>query len=357
MLFCVVSCLSALKVNYLSHHVIYILLAFPFVVALSACDISSLIEKERHFVNELSSTSITGIQKDHEPILALQAVPGLNPEWVSLGRQLFNDKRLSADNSVACSSCHDLSNGGADSRALSIGVNGVLGEINAPTVFNSVYNFRQFWDGRAASLEEQVDGPINNPIEMGSNWPDVIAKISADKSYTKQFEQYFDGAITAENISLSIAEFERSLVTTNSEFDRYLQGDKSAISDSALAGYQRFKDLGCISCHQGVNVGGNMYQQFGVMGDYFADRGNITKADFGRFNVTGKERDRYRFKVPSLRNIALTAPYFHDGKTDTLEDAIKIMGLYQLGVELNAHEIGQLTDFLRSLTMDVRKKH
>ncbi|NRB40238.1 MAG: cytochrome-c peroxidase [Pseudomonadales bacterium] len=286
----------------------------------------------------------------NEPISPLPESVEVNEHWLSLGRKLFHDKRLSANADVACVSCHDLSRGGADNKAVSQGMDLQSGNINTPTVLNSRYNFRQFWDGRAASLEQQIDGPMTSPFEMGGTWPDVLRKLKADKSYKQLFSQNFPDGVTKKNIKLVIAEYERSLITPNSPFDRYLRRDDTALSPQAIAGYQRFKALGCISCHQGINVGGNMFQHFGVMGDYFADRGNITEADYGRFNVTGLEEDRHKFKVPSLRNVALTAPYLHDGQAQTLEDAVRIMGKYQLGIELNDESVADLVAFLISLT-------
>jgi cytochrome c peroxidase len=284
-----------------------------------------------------------------EPILPLPRAVSAPPGEVDLGRRLFHDPRLSHDGTVSCASCHDLSAGGADARTRSRGVDGREGEVNAPTVLNAAFNFKQFWDGRAATLEEQIDGPVANPNEMASDWPAVMAVLRADPAYVEAFARVFPDGINQENAKRAIASFERSLVTP-SRFDRYLRGDASAISDGEREGYELFKDLGCTSCHQGVNVGGNMFQTMGALGDYFADRGNVTRADLGRFNVTGRERDRFRFKVPSLRNVALTAPYFHDGHARTLEDAVAMMARYQLGHELSAREIELLVAFLRSLT-------
>jgi cytochrome c peroxidase len=221
--------------------------------------------------------------------------------------------------------------------------------INSPTVFNSSLNFVQFWDGRAATLEEQVEGPVHGHVEMDSNWPDVIRKLSEDKTYPAQFKAVFGGGITADNIKQAIAEFERSLLTPNSRFDRYLRGDASAITEDEKYGYQMFKHYGCVSCHQGAAVGGNMYQTLGIMGDYFKDRGNVTKADYGRFNVTGLGEDRYLFKVPSLRMAVLTAPYFHDGSKETLEDAIEAMAKYQLGRKIPDEDIRRIEAFLYTL--------
>lgn len=272
-----------------------------------------------------------------------------NKNKAILGDKLFHEPRLSKNNSVACASCHSLFTAGVDRLAVSIGINGLSGKMNAPTIFNSGYNFSQFWDGRASSLEEQVTGPIHNNAEMGSNWQEILTKLNADEFYSSAFNKLYIDGITAENIADAIAEFERSLTTPNSLFDQYLRGNKKALSAEALLGYQKFVDYGCVSCHQGVNLGGNMFQKFGVMVDYFANK-NETVSNLGRYNVTKKTEDKHVFKVPSLRNVAITAPYFHDGSIENLSEAISIMGNYQLGQQLTDKDLLQLRSFLESLT-------
>ena len=284
-----------------------------------------------------------------EPITPLPETVNLDQAKVGLGRKLFFDPRLSRDNTVSCATCHDLAAGGADGRRFSIGIDGLVGGVNAPTVLNSRYNFRQFWDGRAASLEEQAAGPVHNPVEMGSTWSQVLEKLGSDSDVVAAFEEIYTDGMTAEAITDSIAEFERSLVTPAS-FDRYLRGDESAISDLAKRGFHLFKRYGCVSCHQGRNLGGNMYQRFGVFGDYFADRGTGSPADLGRFNVTGRESDKNVFKVPMLRNVALTPPYFHDGSVARLDNAVRVMARYQLGVEIPPDDRDAIVAFLHSLT-------
>jgi cytochrome c peroxidase len=284
-----------------------------------------------------------------EPLLPLLPALPLPPAKVALGERLFHDTRLSHDNSLSCASCHDLGRGGTDRSRFSVGVKGAVGDVNAPTVFNVALNIAQFWDGRAKSLEEQAAGPVHNPIEMGSNWDEVIGKLRADHEYPVLFQRVYADGISAANIAEAIAIFERSLITTNARFDRYLRGEKDQLSKDELEGYRRFVNLGCASCHQGAGIGGNMFQRFGVMGDFFKDR-LPSKADQGRFNVTGLEEDRHVFKVPSLRNVAITAPYFHDGSAKTLSDAVRIMGKYQLGKELSREEVRLLVAFLHSLS-------
>lgn len=291
-----------------------------------------------------------------EPIKPISTVLAQDPARAEIGRQLFHDVRLSANNSVSCVSCHDLENGGADSRNHSVGFNGKLTGINAPTVLNAALNFKQFWNGRADSLEAQIDAVIQNPVEMGSEWPDVVAKVSQDTKYQAAFAAAYPDAVTPANIQNAIATFERTLITPNSRFDQYLNGNSNAISDAEKAGYARFKQYGCVACHQGVNVGGNMFQKFGVIGDYFEERGNPTEADLGRYLVTREEGDKHVFKVPSLRNVALTAPYFHDATAKTLEDAVDVMFRYQLGRVASKEDKASIIKFLNTLTGEFEGK-
>jgi cytochrome c peroxidase len=288
-----------------------------------------------------------------QPVQPLPPLPALSPARVALGERLFHDRRFSADNTLACVSCHDLTRAGADGKRVSVGIGGALGGVNAPTVFNSALSFVQFWDGRAASLEEQAAGPIHNPLELGSNWAEVIARLNRDAGLVAEFRAAYPDGLTAANIADAIATFERSLLTLNSRFDRYLQGDANALSPLELEGYRRFRELGCSSCHQGALLGGNMYQKFGVLGDYFAGQPE-TKSDLGRYNVTGRETDKHVFKVPSLRNVALTSPYFHNGSVDTLAEAVIIMGRYQLGRELEKRDVQAIVAFLNSLNGEWR---
>ena len=291
-----------------------------------------------------------------EPIRPIPLHIKLNEKKVALGEKLFHDPQLSHDNSISCASCHDLSTGGTDRRVRSIGINGAVGSVNSPTVFNSGFHFKQFWDGRAETLEDQIDGPLHGPKEMGSNWAETIAKLKRSSYYVSTFGELYTDGMQKQNIKDAIATFERSLYTPNARFDQFLRGDSNAITGEEKEGYRLFKEYGCIKCHQGIGVGGNMFETFGVMADYVADRGNVTQADFGRFNVTGDEEDRYRFKVCSLRNVALTPPYFHDGSAQTLEEAIAIMAKYQLGRKLPPEEIDLMVKFLRTLTGVYKEK-
>lgn len=282
--------------------------------------------------------------------------PNLDANKVALGNLLFHEVSLSHDNTIACASCHKLAHGGTDGEKFSIGINGSLSGINAPTVFNCAFNFRQFWNGRVKTLEEQVSGPIHNPVEMGSNWKEVIGKLKEDSGYVQAFSKNYNNGITSDNIANAIATFMRSLITPNSRFDKYLKGDADAITPYEIAGYALFTDYGCIACHQGMNIGGNMFEKLGIMRDYFEERGNITEHDLGRFSLTKNPEDMHVFKVPSLRNIALTAPYLHDGTANSLEKVVIIMGKYQLGITLPDEDVSKIVAFLRTLTGEYNGK-
>ncbi len=301
-----------------------------------------------------SATAPNSSLKD-EPIRPIPAPTSLDRNKVLLGEKLFHDPRLSHDNTISCASCHLLERAGTDAKPVAVGIDGAQGMLNTPTVFNSRFNLAQFWNGRAQTLEEQATGPIHNPIEMGSNWSEIAGKLRRDRQLVSEIEAVYPDGLTLKNIADAIAAYERSLLTLDAPFDRYLRGDRNAISDQAKKGYELFKSYGCISCHQGVNVGGNMYQQLGVMGDYFADRGNISKADYGRFNVTGDAADRYFFKVPSLRLVTQTAPYFHDGSVQSLSQAIRLMARYQLGRSIPDKDIKPIISFLESLAGSYRR--
>lgn len=298
----------------------------------------------------LVTSSLDALELQSEPIQPLPQRLEVDPDRADLGKKLFFDTRLSADNSISCASCHDLKKfGGADPSRRSVGVEGHEGLVNAPTVFNSALNFTQFWDGRAASLEDQVDGPVQAHAEMASTWPQVIEKLRADAEYRRLFARAYDTGISSTNIKHAIAEFERTLLTPNSRFERFLKGDAEAITEAEKAGYLLFKSYGCASCHQGQNVGGNLFQVLGVMGDYFSDHKIENDADYGRYNVTGREEDKHKFKVPSLQLAVLTAPYFHNGSHASLAEAIRTMAQYQLGRTIPDDDIRLIIHFLYTL--------
>ena len=251
---------------------------------------------------------------------------------------------------VSCASCHDLRNGGADGQERSRGFEGMVTAVNTPTVLNAALNFKQFWNGRADSLEAQINAVVEDPIEMGAKWEDVVRLVAQTPEYKALLPRAYEDGATKANLQNALATYLRTLTTPNSRFDRFLRGDSTALSAEERTGYVKFKQYGCIACHQGANVGGNMFQKFGIMGDYFAKRGNPTRADLGRFLVTGEEADRHVFKVPSLRNVALTAPYFHDGSAKTLEEAVDVMFRYQLGRIASKQDKASIVKFLGTLT-------
>ncbi|MBF0264944.1 MAG: cytochrome-c peroxidase [Gammaproteobacteria bacterium] len=290
---------------------------------------------------------------DNEPIIPIPPIPSdIDPELVQLGKKLFREPRLSANNTIACINCHVLSIGGVDGTAVSIGINGKKGKRNAPSVFNSSLHSKWFWDGSAKSLEEQIGGPIHNPVEMGSDWPEVIKKLSNDPEYVKDFLKLYDSAITKDNITHAISTFERTLLTPDSPFDRYLKGDITAIDKDTADGYRLFKSYGCASCHQGALVGGNMFEKIGIAKpfDWGSQNDKNLIPDYGRFHISGEDEHKFEFKVPSLRNVELTAPYFHNGTVKTLEEAVKLMGEYQLGRHIPDKDVVKIVLFLRALT-------
>ena len=288
-----------------------------------------------------------------EPVRPIVAVAETDPLKVKLGFDLFHDARLSVDDTISCASCHSLSTGGVDNHQYSHGVEERLGGVNAPTVYNAVYNFVQFWDGRAKTLAEQAAGPPLNPVEMAStSFDEIVAKLKNDKEYVKAFMAlYPEQGITEATITDAIEEFERTLVTPNSQFDKWLLGDNEALTAEELRGYELFKANSCATCHVGVNLGGESYELMGLRRHYFQERGmELTEEDNGRYKQTQEERDRHRFKVPGLRNVELTWPYYHDGTRVTMDEAVRDMALYQCDVELADADVEAIVAFLRTLT-------
>ena len=310
-----------------------------------------VLEWVRQMRNAIHDDGLTG-ERANEPVRPIDRSLEYDAEKAALGFALFHDPRLSVDNTVSCASCHALETAGVDNHQYSHGVNDQLGGVNAPTVYNAVYNFVQFWDGRAQTLAEQAAGPPLNPVEMASeSFDDIIAKLRSDRSFAKAFTKVYPDGITEANITDAIEQFERTLITPNSAFDKWLRGDDSALTAEQLEGYELFKKYDCATCHAGPNLGGLTYELMGLRRHYFADRGlELTHEDNGRFKETGLERDRHRFKVPGLRNVEHTWPYYHDGTRETLEEAVRDMGLYQSGVELSEKEISSIVSFLKTLT-------
>ena len=320
---------------------------------------SSITEAKREIVLEWVRQMRASIYNDalageraNEPVRPIDKSLDFDPEKAALGFALFHDTRLSVDNTVSCASCHALETAGVDNHQYSHGVNDQMGGVNAPTVFNAVYNFVQFWDGRAATLADQAAGPPLNPVEMASeSFDQIVAKLNADRKFAKAFAKVYPDGLTQANITDAIEQFERTLVTPDSRFDKWLLGDDSALADNELNGYELFKEYSCATCHAGPNLGGLSYELMGLRKDYFADRGmELTNEDNGRFKETQHERDRHRFKVPGLRNVEHTWPYYHDGTRETLEEAVRDMAIYQSGVELTEAQINDIAAFLKTLT-------
>ena len=273
------------------------------------------------------------------------------PAKVELGKMLYFDPRLSASHAISCASCHDIGLGGADAEPTSIGHRWQRGGRNAPTVLNAVFNTAQFWDGRAKDLEQQAGGPMVNPVEMASPETHVAEQLKGIPGYGDVFAKAFPGEpdpITLANAQKAIAVFEATLITPDAPFDRFLKGDENALSPAQKAGLAVFMDKGCSACHNGINIGGGMYAPFGVVEKPGAEF--LPPADKGRFMVTKTASDEYVFKVPALRNIALTAPYFHTGQAWDLRQAVAVMGASQLGIQLSGDEVDKITAFLDSLT-------
>lgn len=293
-------------------------------------------------------TAVAGVAMANEPISPIAPVKEINLAQVELGKKLYFDPRLSKSGFISCNSCHNLSMGGTDNLKTSIGHNWQQGPINAPTVLNSSMNLAQFWDGRAADLKEQAGGPIANPGEMASTHTLAIDVIKSIPQYVVEFKQVFgDSEINIDRVTEAIAEFEKTLITPNSRFDQWLLGDKDAITATELEGYQLFKTSGCVACHNGPAVGGSSFQKMGVVEPYKA-----TSPAEGLAAVTGKDADRFMFKVPTLRNVEMTYPYFHDGEAETLTEAVDIMGRLQLGKKFTDEENAKIVAFLKTLTGD-----
>lgn len=300
------------------------------------------------------ATNSVAKQFANEPVQPIVEDLPVNPLKADLGNRLFHDTRLSDDNTLSCSSCHGLNTAGVDNKRFSEGVLGQFGDINAPTVYNAALNFIQFWDGRAADLSEQAGGPPVNPVEMGAHsWDDICAKLNNDKVLVAEFSSlYGEPVITQAMVTNAIAEFEKTLLTPDNRFDSYLKGDVTALNEQEKRGYDRFKYYDCHTCHVGQNLGGQSFEYMGHVNDYFAVRGDVAKADNGRFNVTAAECDKNKFKTPGLRNIALTAPYFHDGTVETVNEAVEKMMIFQTYHEVAGSDVDDIVAFLNTLTSE-----
>lgn len=307
----------------------------------------------------LSDAADDGVHVEWPKQVPVPANNPMSPEKIELGRKLYFDKRLSVNNKISCNSCHEVSTSGADGKPRSPGHEGKLGGRNSPTVFNAAFRSVQFWDGRAASLEEQAKGPIVNPLEMGMpNHDLVVERLTQIPAYLKDFQKvYGPGPITIENVVKAIAAYERTLVTPNSPYDRYIAGNKSALNESARRGMRLVATVGCTSCHSGpmfagpdLPAGQGFYQKFPLIpGSEYEEKYHL-KEDLGRFAVTHNEADKNMWRVPSWRNVALTAPYFHNGLVTQLDEAVRVMAKAQLGKTLSDQEVKDIVSFLKSLT-------
>jgi cytochrome c peroxidase len=287
--------------------------------------------------------------RPEEPIAPLPAPGRLDEAKVRLGERLFGDTRLSHGNTVACSGCHRLDADGADGQAHSAGADGGPLEFNTPTIFNAAISFRLDWRGNFRTLEEQNESVLLSPRIMNTTWEELIAKLTADPDYGKEFAAIYGGGAERAAVLDALATFQRSLLTPDARFDKWLRGERDALSAEEERGYRLFASYGCIACHQGRNVGGNLFQKFGIFDQPFGPRA-VSAADLGRLALTGEEADRYVFRVPSLRNVAATAPYFHDGSTASLDQAVRIMARSQLGRELPDADAALIVRFLDTLT-------
>lgn len=288
------------------------------------------------------------VVRSDEPIQPIPEAKVENPALVELGKKLFFDPRLSRSGALTCNSCHNLMRGGSDNLAASIGDFWQKGGIHSPTVLNSSLNIAQFWDGRAANLAEQAGGPIANPVEMGFTHDLAVSMLQSIPGYRAEFQKVFGSEkVDIEKITAALAAFEETLVTPNSRFDQWLMGNDQAITEQELRGYRLFVDAGCVACHNGPAAGGNSFQRMGLVEEYKSDH-----PAQGRADVTGDEADRFNFKVPTLRNVELTYPYFHDGAAKTLTEAVDIMGRLQLGKSFTPQENADVVAFLKTLTGD-----
>jgi cytochrome c peroxidase len=286
-----------------------------------------------------------------EPVAPIPSRLELDREKIALGAKLFRERTLSRGGSMACADCHRLNQGGDDGQARSKTSTGDLEDFNTPTVFNCAYNFRLGWLGNYRSLEHYIEVKLTS-FHLGKpDWIQVVSRLSAQKNYARAFKHIYGGPIIRKSVSNALSEFIRSLFTPNAPFDRFLRGDTGALTAEEKQGYETFKRYGCAACHQGINIGGNMFQKLGIFGSYYEGR-SVKESDLGRYVLTGDERDRYVFRVPSLRNVVLTAPYFHDGSVSNLHDAVSIMANLELGRDIPEQDIQQIIRFLQTLTGD-----
>jgi cytochrome c peroxidase len=317
---------------------------------------------------QLNAPSV-GMVTDWQPLPIKAPEPIDNPTTLAkaeLGKMLFHDTRLSSSGTIACASCHNVMAGGDDSRGGSVGIGGQVGRRSAPTVWNAAFNSVQFWDGRAPSLEAQAKGPVTNPAEMGmANWEVAVDRLKAIPGYVEAFASAFGATdtITVDNVVKAIAAYERTLITPNSAYDKFVKGDRSALSEQQQRGMKTFAEVGCTVCHSGPAFNGSsqpdgvgIFRKFPLHANAALETQYDLSSDVGRFEVTNNEADKMMFKVPTLRNIALTAPYFHNGKVKTLDEAVRVMAKTQLDKNLDPQQIADVVAFLNALTGEFPKQ-
>lgn len=318
------------------------------------------LRKIYFFILLLSSfcISIASVaQQQSEPILPIIPDPTeQNPLKINLGKDLYRDPLFSLTHADSCNSCHNINRGGIDNLTRYIGIYNKMGSLNTPTIFNTHLNFRQFWNGRAKDLDAVIEDHLQDPTIFKNNWQTVLKRIEGSPQLMNEFNQAYGKKPGKAEVKDALINYIETLTTPRSRFDLYLQGDTKALSPRAIKGYNLFKSYGCITCHQGPNIGGNLYQRLGVYKDYYKDKKNIQKADYGLFLLTGVESDRYVFKVPSLRNITTTGPYLHDGSAKTLREVIQIMGVYQVGQVIPPYDVTLIMEFMESLTGNVPRE-
>ncbi len=324
-------------------------LVFLVTVFLSPASLGDHIKKIQSNGERAGQSELSDFNSD-EPILPIPKEINVDPKKVALGLRLFEDKQLSEDGSMACRSCHHLEQGGTDGERFSASIDGGYRSRNTPSIFNVGLLGLYGWYGIPTNLGDLAEAIIKSKKGLASDWPDIINKLNHEPDYIASFSAIYSDGIQPENIKDALAEYMRSLVTPNSRFDQYLRGNLQAITQQEKEGYQLFKRYGCSSCHQGVAVGGNMVAPFNLFRNYLTPEHTESQLELGRFNKSNDEADKYVFRVPSLRNVALTAPYFHDGSTKRLESAVDSMARYMLGKEISKHDRKLIVQFLHTLT-------
>jgi cytochrome c peroxidase len=336
-------------------YVFHCVVLLPFSVLLSMPESLAADPAWHSFRHSLGEPALIAANADHpEAKSAFRPMPPaaswrINPDKFRLGFRLFHESRLSSGSGVACVTCHAGALSGADRRRVSIGVGGAAGRLNALSVFNAAFNFRQFWDGRAVTLEDQALLPIETEFEMANTLDAVVAFLEADPEYTGRFEQVYPDGVSNANMADAMAHYQRStFIRLDTPFQRHLSGDDNALGELEKFGLQRFTELGCSSCHNGINLGGNSYQKLGSLRPYYGEADSADEDDAGLASRTGRATDTHVFRVPGLHGVATTPPYFHDGSIATLEEAVRLMGEYQLGRSLAASDIAAISAFLRA---------